>query len=408
MTLQEQARESGLVLLNEAEEWNETDWPPLKGGWRSRHASVVLHPPDNKDNDDNKDNKNKGQTVVVMGVSQSKGSTNSVLLLNLAEQDKQWRQGPPMNKKRMEHAAVVCNGGIYVIGGGDGYSSCFDCMERIDFNDLLQSFSPTRISSKKSHWTTLNLRLSTGRIACCAVAVQNRYIVVTGGWNRERLSSVEIIDTNKQIVTAGPCMNVPRQCCASAVIGHRIFVVGGRNDHGNGDSMEYLEFAKSCDNEETKEKTDSSAISFSSTWTTHAELMLSVPRGFYAAVALGSCLVVTGGRSPTVEVLDTHSKRVWNLPPLGNLLGRCSMLTLANQIALVGGRQNPACATLPLMDRNSWCFQRLCEQQPNGWYHSLEGMWIRNADISRFSTSTSARKRARPETHRGDEGKDET
>ena len=258
-------------------------------------------------------------------------------------------------------------------------------------------------------WTRLACRLSTRRSGCCAVAVHNRFIVVMGGWDgRQRLSSVDIIDTRNHTVTVGPSMTVPRRFCTSAVIGHRIFVVGGQRGHGNLDSMEYLEFAKSCDNEETKEKTDSSAISFSSTWTTHAELMLSVPRGFYAAVALGSCLVVTGGRSPTVEVLDTHSKRVWNIPPFGNLLGGCSMLTLANQIALVGGRQNPACATLPLMDRNSWCFRRLCEQQPNGWYHSLEGMWIRNADISRFSTSTSARKRAIPETRLGDEGKDES
>ena len=42
MTLQEEARQSGLVLLNETEEWNETDWPPLKGGWRARQASVVI------------------------------------------------------------------------------------------------------------------------------------------------------------------------------------------------------------------------------------------------------------------------------------------------------------------------------------------------------------------------------
>ena len=31
MTLQEQARQSGLVLLDEI--WNHNDWPALEGGW---------------------------------------------------------------------------------------------------------------------------------------------------------------------------------------------------------------------------------------------------------------------------------------------------------------------------------------------------------------------------------------
>ena len=62
MTLKEQAWQSGLVLLDETAEWNETKWPPLVGGWRDDHATVVLDHP-NKDNDTN----NKGQTVVVLG-----------------------------------------------------------------------------------------------------------------------------------------------------------------------------------------------------------------------------------------------------------------------------------------------------------------------------------------------------
>ena len=400
MTLQEQAWQSGLVLLNETADWNQNDWPPLKGGWRYNHATVVLDHPDTENNNNN--NINQGQTVIVLGgFKEDFTITNSVLLLNLANSNMQWREGTPMNKIRREHAAVVCNGGVYVMGGFLG--GALDCMERIDSNDLLQSFSTTR-SSKKSHWTTLSLRLLRGRDGCCAVAVHNRYIVVMGGQTNirgENLSSVDIIDTRNHTLTAAPSMNVPRSSFASAVIGHRIFVVGGHNNDGNLDSVEYLDFVNHCDKEETNEDTAAAVISFSSTWTTHSNLALSVPpRYSCAAVAVGSCLVVAGRDSQTVQVLDTNRNRVWNLPPFANHRIGCSMVTLANQIALIGGIMNSTCATLPLMDKNTWCFRRLCEQPPNGWYHGREGsgsrdangMGIRDTNVRRCLISTLGRK----------------
>ena len=68
-TLKEQAWQSGLVLLqDETPEWNSEDWPPLAGGWRFRHASVVLDHP-NPDDHHSNSNSNKRQTVVVLGGS---------------------------------------------------------------------------------------------------------------------------------------------------------------------------------------------------------------------------------------------------------------------------------------------------------------------------------------------------
>ena len=362
MTLQEQASQSDLVLLNETVEWNENDWPHLKGGWRCDHASVVLD-----------------RAVVVLGGYKHHGetATNSVLVLNLAEPNKQWREGPPMNMKRDEHAAVVCNGGIYVMGGRNSENQVLNCMEWIDVHDLLQSFL-TNSSTHAGNWTTLNCRLSTERKQCCAVAVENRYIVVMGGRNRRTLPSVEVIDTRNHTVTAAPSMNVPRSFCASAVIGHRIFVVGGCITDDELDSVEYLEFASACDNQETKAETVAKVIS-SLTWTTHSDLRLSDSGRWCAVVAVGSCLVVAGGRNyRTVEILDTNRNRVWNLPPFRYDRKGCSMVTVANQVAVIGGLHNPSCGTLPIMDKNSWCFRRLCEPQPNGWYHSLEGMGNRD------------------------------
>ena len=398
ITLKEQARQSGLVLLDETPEWYFEDWPSLEGEWRYRHASVVLNHPEN----------NQEQTVVVLGGYRSgQGELDSILVLNLAESNKQWREGPRINQKRDGHAAVVCNGGIYVMGGDNG--APLDCIERIDVKDLLPS-SLTSSSTRASHWTTFNCRLSTPRWGCGAVAVHNRYIVVMGGHNNDGyLSSVDIIDTNNHTVTAGPSMTVPRQFCASAVIGHRIFVVGGRNDDDYLDSTEYLDYATPCDSDETQKETGSTFISSSHTWTAHSELRLSELQGSCATVAVGSCLVVAGRQGHlTVKVLDTHHNRVWNLPPFTNNREGCSLVTLANQVAVIGGWSNSTSATFPLMDRNSWCFRRLCEQRPNGWYQFRDRIHIRHVHISSFSTSPLAHKRARPDTRRGDEDKDET
>ena len=345
------------------------------------------------------------------GHQQGQGTANSVVVLNLSESDKEWREGPPMNKCREAHAAVVCNGGIYVMGGYNG--AFLDCMERIDCNDL---------SAHESHWTTLTCRLSTQRFGCCAVAVHNRYIVVMGGdYNYRYLSSVDIIDASNHTVIAGPSMTVPRSRCSGAVIGHRIFVVGGHNKHGNLDSVEYLDYATPCENEKTREEMAATVISFSPTWTTQSELRLSnaqiscamvavgsseleLPnaRSSCAVVAVGSCLVVAGGngRRP-VEVLDTSHNHLWNLPSLGNDRYGCSLVTVANQVAVIGGGFNSTCATLPLLDKNTWCFRRLCEQHPNEWYQFRQGMGNRDVNATSCSFSTCIRKRVRTNTCHG-------
>ena len=391
-TLKEQAWQSDLVLPDDTAEWNENDWPPLAG---RGHASVVLdHPDKDNNNNNNNNNNNKRQTVVVMGgIQQRRGYVNSILVLNLAEYNKQWREGPPMNKARYGHAAVVCNGGVYVMGGDQRVGESLDCIERIDVSELLQSCSTSSITHE-SHWATLTFRLSTGRWGCGAVAVHNRYIVVVGGYSNRSLSSVDIIDTRNHTVIAGPSMTVPRSICSSAVIGHRIFVVGGQNGDDEHASVEYLDFA-----EERKDDALTTAISFSPTWITHSELVLSNARISFAMVAVGSCLVVVGGsRNSTVEVVDTHRKHVWNLPPFLNHRSDCSMVTVTNQVAVIGGSSNPACATLPLVDKNSWCFRQLCKHPRIEWYHCQERSGNGDVNVTSRTISTSTLKRLRTNT----------
>ena len=194
-------------------------------------------------------------------------------------------------------------------------------------------------------------------------------------------------------------MNVPRRFCASAVVGHRIFVVGGRNENGiNLDSVEYMDFAKPCDSDETRKETASTVTSSSSSWTTHSDLVLSEARHQCAVAAVGSCLVVAGGSLSSVEILDTNRNSVWNLPPLGNRREDFSMVTLANQVAVISGFENPTCVTFPLLDKNTWCFRQLCTQQPSGWYHCLSRSGNGDVNVTSCTISTSTLKRLRTNT----------
>ena len=363
-TLQEQAKQSGFCFLDSdnnslAPHWNTNDWPRLLGGWRQYHASVVLDHPE----------KDIAQTVVVLGGrKQNQGYTNSVVLLRLSDENTQWQEGPPLNDKRAFHAAVVCNGGVYVIGGWNG-SSQLDSIERID---VAKQCSEPMESSTSNQWTTLTCRLSTARNGCSAVTVYNRYIVVIGGSNENCLSSVDIIDTaiaSNHTVIVGPSMTVPRSGSASAVIGHRIFAVGGYNGHNEEvlKSVEYLEIHDPSGNGTMN--TSSSVFPSLCRWTRDDKLNLSIQRSYHGVVAVGSCLIVMGGcnlrAQENAEVLDTCRNTVWTNPQFTELRFARSAVVHKKGIAVIGRLDNSSCETLSVIDKNTWCFRRLTEQVPS-------------------------------------------
>ena len=336
--MQNEVKSSKLVFLDtdkdEEPQWKTDSVPPLLGGWRSYHASVAV-----------KDKETDQQTVVVIGGYKSGDITNSVLLMNLGKDEKQWNEAPYLNQKRRGHAAVVCNGFVYVLGGfcnGCGY---LNSIERIAVDDLLET---TCTTNNKKQWTTLNCRLSTPRNGCAAVVVHDRFIVVAGGYNGSYLSSTDIIDTvvkTQHTVIAGPSMKVARRFCAMAVVDRRIFVVGGHNGSSEVNSVEYLEF-----NEASRENNETAGFIFpsSSEWTVHNYLVLSVARHLHAVVTVGFCLIVAGGKS--AEVLDTKRNVVFNLPDMTT--GRCapSMVSMSDGIAVIGGQNLDSSEALPLID----------------------------------------------------------
>ena len=348
MNIHEQAFLSGLLFADDKDklqpQWRPSSWPPLLGGHRSGHASVVVQP----------SRRNREEVLVVLGGRfQNSGRTDSVIFLNI--ESKKWQEGPAMNDKRTRHASVVCNGLVYAIGGSN--SSQLDTIERIPIKDLLTSSSPSNTSNKG--WTTLDCRLSTRRYRCAAAVVRDRFIVVAGGYNgSDVVSSVDIINTscgNPCSVIPGPPLIQARYCFGMAVIRQQIYVVGGKYFRSSLSSIEYSELDDLFDN-----TTES--------WTTHEHLCLGTPRYGHGIVHVGSCLVVAGGCTnrgdacSSVEVLDTAKNIVLlRIPDMRDMRYHFSMVSWSNGIAVIGGSSNRrnTCETLSLVDKNHGLFARL-------------------------------------------------
>ena len=363
MDVSNQTRLSGLLMGIDQDEpkWTRNDqgWPPLD---RYGHASVVVH---------SRANNMEEMVVVVGGEKLGEHANNSVFLLNAAEESKcrQWIQGPHMNEARLWHAAVVCNGSVYAIGGNNDHHSLLNTIERIDIIDLLSA----KKRDKENLWKTLTCRLSKARKYCSAAAIDNRYIVVLGGLGGlgavlEALASVEIIDTmheNQPNVFNGQPLNVPRYCFGMTVIGSCIYVVGGTSKGECFNSVECLKLSDSR-GDGTNNKGESIFPS-SLSWAIHVDLALTESRWGHAVARVGSCLVVSGGwagsswsRLRSVEVMDTKRNKVWKMVPEMTVpRSYHNMVTLSTGIVCISGVGEKSCERLSLVDQNSVVFRNL-------------------------------------------------
>ena len=365
MKVQEQALLSGLVFTDSKDkiepQWRPSseNWTTLMGRHMGGHASVLVHHPA----------MNRDKMVVLLGGWPVHGATNSVSLWNV--DDSRWQTGPPLQEKRRRLASVVCNGAVYAIGGHNGRTA-LDTIERIHVGDLLPS-SSSSCSNSSTGWKMLNCRLTSKRYGCAAVAVSDRFIVVTGGCISgydNCLSSVEILDTasgNPYSVVSGPPLKEGRSAFALAVVGPRIYAVGGWKTLFASclKSVEYLEFDGWLD-----APTAASTVALSTkSWTVHKKLVLNKSRAVFSAVQVGSCLVVAGGCDDSyqsvfaVEVLDTVRNLVWELPDLTKRRGGCDLVSSSNTLAVISHSSGEefSCETLSLVDKKSWLFARFLE-----------------------------------------------
>ena len=282
--------------------------------------------------------------------------SNSVLLLNVNETDKKWREGPRLNEKRDKFASVVCNGTLFVIGGCGDNDDDLDTVESIQVGDLLHA---PGANSTTSRWKTLDCRLSTKRSGCAAAAVQDRFIVVVGGYDDNAnlsLSSVDIIDTaskSRCAVVSGPSLNIGRWCFGMAVIGQRIYVVGGELSREKL-PVEYMEF-EDCSNH--ADVTVTSVFPSTKSWKIQEELALDTDRCQHCVVKMGSCLVVAGGLNrddeglSSVEVMDTEQRVMWKLPSMTTERNHGSMVVISNGILAISSYEEDTCEYLALTEK---------------------------------------------------------
>ena len=354
MEIHKQAFLSGLVFADDKDQkkaqWRPSIWPPCLGDCRLTHGSVVVR-------------RDGEEILVLLGGLMNNNydaftndwiESNSVVYFNV--QSKMWQEGPSLHEKRACPASVLCNNAIYVIGGCNS-SNSLDTIERIQVDDLVHSSASIKDTSR---WKKLECRLSTRRYDCAAAVVHDRLIVVAGGKCpslQDEFSFVEIIDTasgNACTIIPGPSLHHARCCFGMAVVGQRIYVVGGVSTK----SVEYLNF--------------DDLFSSSKSWTIHRKLHLNISAEVHALVQVGSCLITVGGcrrRSKRpVEVLDTVNNITWELPNMTVDRLVCSMVALSSGIVAMNGydsssgivaMNDDSFETLSLVDKNSWLFARL-------------------------------------------------
>uniref|UniRef100_A0A7S2XPP9 Protein kinase domain-containing protein n=1 Tax=Attheya septentrionalis TaxID=420275 RepID=A0A7S2XPP9_9STRA len=238
--------------------------------------------------------------------------------------DKNW---PKLNVNRAEFATVIVVDLLFVLGGRDGNGECLDSVECIN------------LSQTSPKWVILDVKLSSKKCGCTAVAV-GTLVYIMGGKNTNDGSTaqnhVDIFDASMHKRSKGPPLNQPRFACASVFLDGKIYVVGGNDDSDNSlNTIESLSVSSDGNN-------------WASSWHTY-ENFLATPRMYPALSTISHCLVVIGGIHKgekehvleSVEIVDTKRDIIWQCVDLNQPIYGSAAVTLDDsRILLVGGCSN--------------------------------------------------------------------
>ena len=146
-----------------------------------------------------------------------------------------------------------------------------------------------------------------------------------------------------------------------AVIGRRIYAIGGSDVSNNLDPVEYLEF-----NETPSEGRGTARSFFQSSvkWKIDHGLALSFARTGHCVVKVEQCLIVIGGRgrqgaAVSVEVLNTKGNTVWNLPTTSTQRTDSGLVATTDGVVVIGGSNTISCESLPLVSMKRYLKVRL-------------------------------------------------
>jgi hypothetical protein len=208
-----------------------------------------------------------------------------------------WKVMPNLNVIRMGLRVGVVGGKIFVIGGCDG----------MDYLKTIEIFSVNEgkwiDSSSDDHVDSQVPPDMSTRRSSMGVAVIGKKIFVIGGFNRTDgfLSTAEVLDTETNKWSTLPSMKIARSNMGITVIDDRfIWIFGGYNEHEYLDSIEIFDVEK---NE----------------WLTSSTKLTS-PRYGMKTIAVDHKIFVIGGYSAhenaDVEVLDVDEMKWMMAAPM--------------------------------------------------------------------------------------------
>jgi len=158
--------------------------------------------------------------LLVLGGLDSDRVYNSVEMFSAT--DGHWRSGPSMQTRRFALAAAILEDQIFAIGGGTG-SEILDTVEVIPTSAVAQSGK----DQQPVNWE-MSGALPCPRLGSGAAVVGGKLFVV-GGFNEvsQHLDLVDCFDPQTKVWSSVISMSRPRSSCMVAELNGKLFVCGG-------------------------------------------------------------------------------------------------------------------------------------------------------------------------------------
>ena len=172
------------------------------------------------------------------------GSYNTLRSVDIVDtKTKTTRAGPSMNCARVWCGAMVANNyRVVVVGGKDENITRLASVESI-------SVDSTTGQCRDRQWKVMKATLSTARFGHAVTAMGDCAIVLGGYGSGDRLSSVEVVDTQHDTAWTLPNHNMTDRrngCAAVTLRDGRVLVTGGHDGSNFLGSAELLQFQVRC------------------------------------------------------------------------------------------------------------------------------------------------------------------
>lgn len=158
----------------------------------------------------------EGKIYVLGGISGTGNKREPLDVIEMYDPNTdKWKTVGKMPAKRSNAAVAVLKNEIYIIGGRLGVGVGPSATSRVDVFDPL-----------KTTWRTIS-PLNHERTACRAAVIGDRIFVIGGAAKEQRIAALEIYDLKTSKWDIGPNLKIPRTDHACAAIDNKIYVMAG-------------------------------------------------------------------------------------------------------------------------------------------------------------------------------------